>query len=80
MVVLGINVPWDKEQLVRVFMDTYKVTYLVGRDATGTISGLYGIEATPTSLFIDRAGHLKELHVGALAEADFQRRIEALLK
>lgn len=61
-------------------MDVYKVTYLVGRDATGMITGLYDVEATPTSLFIDKAGRLTEQHVGALEEADFQRRIEALLK
>jgi hypothetical protein len=80
LIVLGINVPWDKEQLVRVFMDVYKVTYPVGRDASGLISKLYDIEATPTSLFIDKAGRLAEQHVGALDEADFQRRIDALLK
>ena len=72
--------PWDKEQLVRVFMDVYRVTYLVGRDASGAISNLYDVEATPTSLFIDRAGRLVEQYVGALPEAEFQRRVEALLK
>ncbi|RPI10612.1 MAG: TlpA family protein disulfide reductase [Zetaproteobacteria bacterium] len=80
LIVLGINVPWDKEQLVRVFMDVHRVTYLVGRDASGTISNLYDVEATPTSLFIDKAGRLVEQHVGALSEAEFQRRVEALLK
>jgi len=80
LVVLGVNVPWDKEQFVRTFMDVYKVAYLVGRDATGTISKLYDIEATPTSLFIDRNGRLVEQHVGALAEAEFDKRIHALLR
>jgi hypothetical protein len=61
-------------------MDVYKVTYLVGRDASGEVSKLYDIEATPTSLFIDKAGRLVEQHVGALAEAEFQRRVEAMLK
>ena len=80
LVVLGINVPWDKEQLVRVFMDVYKVTYPVGRDAGGTITKLYDIEATPTSLFIDKAGRLVAQHVGGLEEAEFRQRIDALLK
>jgi cytochrome c biogenesis protein CcmG, thiol:disulfide interchange protein DsbE len=80
LVVLGINAHWDKEQLVRPFMDVYKVTYPVGRDATGSVGKLYGIEATPTSLFIDKAGRLVEQHVGGLEEADFRQRIEALLK
>ena len=80
LVVLGVNVPWDKEQLVRVFMDVYKVTYPVGRDAGGKITQLYAIDATPTSLFVDRAGLLVDQHVGGLEEADFRQRIEALLK
>jgi len=79
-VVLGVNVPWDKEQLVRVFMEVYKVAYPVGRDATGTISKLYDIEATPTSLFIDKMGRLVEQHVGGLAETDFDTRIQELLR
>jgi peroxiredoxin len=78
--VLGINASWDKEQLARTFMEVYKVTYPVGRDASGTIGKLYGIEATPTSVFIDKTGRLVERHEGALEEAEFRRRIDALLR
>jgi len=80
LVVLGINAQWDKEPLVRTFMEVYKVTYPVGRDANGTIGKLYDVDGTPTSLFIDKAGRLVEQHVGGLEEADFRKRIEALLK
>lgn len=80
LVVLGVNVPWDKEQLARAFLDVYKVAYLVGRDASGTVSKLYDIEATPTSLFIDKTGRLVEQHVGGLDEAEFDKRIQTLLK
>ena len=80
MVVLGINAQWDKEQLVRTFMEVYKVTYPVGRDATGTIGKLYDVDGTPTSLFIDKAGRLVEQHVGGLEEAEFVKRLEPLLK
>jgi thioredoxin-related protein len=61
-------------------MDVYKVTYLVGRDATGSIGKQYEVEATPTSLFIDKTGRLVEQHVGGLEEAEFVKRIEPLLK
>ena len=80
MVVLGINAQWDKEPLVRTFMEVYKVTYPVGRDATGTIGKLYDIDGTPTSLFIDKTGKLVEQYVGGLSETEFQQRIDALLK
>lgn len=80
MAVLGINVSWDKEQLVRTFMDVYKVTYPVGRDGSGTIGKLYGVEATPTSVFIDKDGRLVERHEGGLEETEFAKRVESLLK
>lgn len=80
MALLTINVSWDKEQLARTFIEVYRVTYPVGRDASGAIGGLYGIEATPTSVFIDKAGRLVERHEGALDEAGFRRRIAAMLK
>ncbi len=78
--VLGINAQWDKEQLARTFMEVYKVTYPVGRDATGTIGKLYDVDGTPTNLFIDKAGRLVEQHVGGLSEAEFVQRLEPLLK
>ena len=71
---------WDKDQLARIFLEVYKVTYPVGRDASGTIGKLYGVEATPTSVFIDKAGRLLERHEGGLDEAEFRQRIDALLK
>lgn len=77
---LGINAQWDKEQLVRTFMEVYKVTYPVGRDTTGTIGKLYDVDGTPTNLFIDKAGRLVEQHVGGLSEAEFQQRIDGLVK
>ena len=77
---MGINVSWDKDQLARMFMGVYKVTYPVGRDASGAIGKLYAVEATPTSVFIDKAGRLVEQREGELAEAEFRQRIDALLK
>ena len=71
---------WDKDQLARMFMGVYKVTYPVGRDASGAIGKLYAVEATPTSVFIDKAGRLVEQREGELAEAEFRQRIDALLK
>jgi outer membrane biosynthesis protein TonB len=73
-------VQWDKEQLARTFVDVYKVTYPVGRDASGEIGNLYAVEATPTSVFIGKDGKLVELHVGELENGDFTQRLDTLLK
>ena len=80
VIVLGINVQWDKEQLMRTYLEVYKITYPVGRDASGTIGAEYQVDATPTTLFIDKAGRLTEQYVGGLEEAEFVKRIDALLK
>ncbi len=80
LVVLGVDVQWDKEQLARTFLEVYKITYPVGRDSSGSIGALYEVDATPTSLFIDRAGRLVEENVGELDESEFVKRIDALLK
>jgi hypothetical protein len=80
LVVLGVNVQWDKEQLMRTFLEVYKTTYPVGRDGSGAIGAQYQIDATPTSLFIDKAGRLAEQHVGELEEGDFSQRIDEMLK
>ncbi len=61
-------------------MEVYKVTYPVGRDASGAIGKLYGVEATPTSVFIDKEGRLVEQYEGELDEADFVKRVEPLLR
>ncbi len=80
MIVLGVNVQWDKEQLAKTFVEVYKLTFPVGRDASGEISKLYQVDATPTSLFIDKAGRLVEQHEGELGETEFVKRIDGLLK
>ncbi len=72
--------PWDSPQPAQLFLQVYKVTYPVGRDASGAISQAYGIEATPTTIFIDKKGVLVGRVEGSIEAADLSRRIEALLK
>ena len=80
MVFLGVNVPWDKDQLARLFVQVYKVPYPVGRDASGTVAGLYKVEATPTTFFIGRDGRVVERVEGEMETPDVPKRIEAMLK
>jgi hypothetical protein len=78
--ILSVNVVWDKEPAARAFVAQYKPPYVVGRDDSGEIGKLYTVEATPTTLFITKAGRLADLHVGGLDEAELTQRIEAILK
>ena len=80
MVFIGVNVPWDKEQLARLFVAVYKVPYPVARDAAGSVAQAYGIDATPTTLFIGKNGKVLERVEGEMEAPEITQHIEALLK
>jgi len=50
--VISIDVPGDKDANVRRFLDVTKLPFPSGQDTTGAICKLYGVESTPTSVFI----------------------------
>ena len=79
LVIIGVNVSEDEEQLARDFVERYRLTFPVGHD-TGDIGLLYVVKAMPTMIFIDKAGNLVERYMGELTEEEFLQRIEALLK
>ncbi len=76
---VGIDVQWDTEQMARLFVEVYKLPYPIGRDTTGAICNTYGIDATPTSFFIDKKGVLLERVEGEQTFAELTQRIERLL-
>jgi len=80
VVFVGVNVPWDKEQLAKMFVAVYKVPYPVGRDASGAVAGLYKVEATPTTFFIGKDGKVLERVEGEMEAPDVTKHVEALLK
>jgi thioredoxin-related protein len=59
-------------------VERYSLPFPVGR-ATKGIETPYGVDSTPTSVFIDRQGIVVEQHVGGLSKEQFERRIEKLL-
>jgi peroxiredoxin len=78
--VISIDIPGDKDANIRRFLDTAKLPFPSGQDTTGAICKLYGVESTPTSVFITRDGRVVKAHVGAYATPeDFKRDITALL-
>ena len=78
--VVGVDVSWDQEQPARLFVKTHSLPYPVGRDASGVIGQAYGVEATPTTYFIDRQGKLVDRVEGAQEATELDGRIEATLK
>ena len=81
---LSINVVWDKDGPAKTFIEEYKLSFPVGRDADGKIGDLYGIEAVPTTLLIGKDGKLVDRVEGAPEgleemQADLEKRIKGVL-
>jgi peroxiredoxin len=78
--IIGVNIFTDEEEAALGFVKRYELTYTIGRDVSGAIGRLYSVTATPTVIYVNKAGLLVERHVGGTSEADFRKRIEDLLK
>jgi peroxiredoxin len=81
---VSVNVSWDTESAAKNFVENNHLTFPVGRDGDARIAGLYGVESTPTTFFIDKDGKLVERVEGApddvIAIRDaIDRRLEKLL-
>ncbi len=84
---LSVNVVWDKEGPAKKFVEDHRLPFPMGREREvrmgenvyGEITLLYGVEATPTTLFIGKNGNLVERREGAMEEAEFEQRINWLL-
>ena len=81
---LSVNVSWDKEADAKRFVEQYRLSFPVGRDADGRIAGLYGVEATPATFFIGKDGKVASRVDGApedtaAIKAGLEQRIEKLL-
>ena len=84
VIFLSVNVHWDREAPARRFVEEFHLPFPVGRDVDGRIGELYGVEATPTTLFIGKDGKLRERVEGAaddvkVIEAELEQRINWLL-
>ncbi len=81
---LSVNVLWDKEAPAKKFVEEFRLTFPVGRDADGKIGIMYGVETTPATFYIGKDGKLVERvdgapeDVGAIRDG-IQFRIEKLL-
>jgi hypothetical protein len=66
--------------LAQHFAETMQFPFPFGPDKTGAICRPYGVESTPTSIFISRRGRTLKVHVGAYANPeDFKQDLTALL-
>lgn len=76
---VGINV-FDNEPNGRRFIQDRRIPYSAGFDEGNRIAALYGVEGTPTTVFITRSGRVMAIAPGAMDSATLRDALEQLLK
>ena len=82
LVVLGVNLTsQDSLSEVQAFVQEFKMTYPVLLDKTGKVSEeLYRVRGIPLSVFVNRAGLITRLNLGAMTRAQIDEYIGEILK
>lgn len=80
LVMLGINVASDTEADARRFVEQYKTSYPIGRDATGEIARRYALQRVPTTLLVNPDGTLFGRADEEMTETEFTKYIDVLLQ
>lgn len=79
--VWGVNVDADRADADKL-LAKIPVDFPVLFDGAGEVSKLYGVDAMPSSVFIDRDGKVREIHRGYRAgdEAEYKKIIKELIR
>ena len=78
VMVVGVDIQ-DTVEAAQRFMREFTLTFPNARDLTGKVSIDYGVYGVPETFFIDRRGHIRAKHVGAVTDAVFHSKVETLL-
>jgi peroxiredoxin len=71
----------DFADQVRGYADLYQLHFPILLDDHSQVGHLYRVQALPTTVFIDRDGIIREIHIGGPMSEDFIRaRIQSLLQ
>jgi cytochrome c biogenesis protein CcmG, thiol:disulfide interchange protein DsbE len=81
LVVLGVNLTsQDSLADVKAFVQEFKMTYPVLLDDTGKVSEVYRLRGLPLSVFVNRAGLITRLNLGAMTRAQVDEYVGEILK
>jgi peroxiredoxin len=78
LVVIAINME-EPESVVRRWVEQGGFTLTFVRDADGTQVKRYNVTSAPTTYFVDPAGVIRDLKLGAVTRADLDSKVAALL-
>ena len=81
-VLLGVNLTsQDTLTEVEAFTKEFKITYPIPMDETGHVAGsVYRVLGLPTSVFVNRAGVITRINVGAMTAAQIEQYLGEVLK
>ncbi len=78
--IIGIALDDEGWEVVRPFVAKMKINYPVVL-GDQTVARLYGgIDAIPTTFFIDRKGYIVDRQVGMLTKQAFEQKLKSILK
>lgn len=82
LVLLGINLTsLDTVTAARAFVKELKLTFPILLDEKGEVSdGPYTVLGLPTSVFIDRAGVVRRIQIGAMTGSQIDEYVAAILR
>jgi len=79
--VLGVNAR-DQERNtknIKEFLDGFGATFPVALDQRGKARRTYRIVGHPTTVFIDSAGTIRQIHMGPISGEELDRGVAAIL-
>ena len=88
--VVGLHAVFEHHEVMgpaalEVFFHEYRIRFPVGVDASGGASTVpitmkaYVLEGTPTMVLVDRNGHIRAKHLGAVSDLQLGSEIAALV-
>lgn len=79
--ILGINIEKDQQKADKLAQEL-KLSFPILYDQDSIVSKLYEVEAMPSTVFIDRDGNFRYLHMGYRPgdEEDYKKVIQALIR
>ena len=77
--IVGISVDRDGWQVINPLVKKLKITYPVVLGDGNTTDAWGGIDAIPTTFFVDRNGRVLLRHVGMMQKEDFEKAVKSFL-
>lgn len=77
--IVGVSLDRDGWSVVRPYAEKMKINYPVVVGDAKLSDSYGGIDAIPTTFFVDRKGNVIKRHVGYLSKTEFEKVIESIL-